>query len=44
MDKKSKEQLLKTLGDEFGIKRILFALPQQEVNPNLNRSKTQLTA
>ena len=31
MDKKSKEQLLKTLGNEFGIKRILFALPQQEV-------------
>ena len=31
MNKKSKEQLLKTLGDEFGVKRILFALPQQEV-------------
>ena len=31
MNKKSKEQLLKTLGNEFGIKGILFALPQQEV-------------
>lgn len=31
MNNKSKEQLLKTLGEGFGIKRLLFALPQQEV-------------
>ena len=31
MNNKSTEQLLRTLGNEFGIKRILFALPQQEV-------------
>jgi len=31
MNNKIKEQLLKTLGDEFGIRGILFALPQMEV-------------
>lgn len=31
MNNKSTERLLRTLGNEFGIKRILFALPQQEV-------------